>query len=80
MAKPTNAAQLLLISLSLFGMPAGAAALDASAINSAQYSSNHTAKGWLDLLMIKAEMLIDRVRFSPDQRQCKKGTADFCSG
>jgi lipoprotein-anchoring transpeptidase ErfK/SrfK len=54
-------------------LPAWGATLDASAINSAQYSSKLTSKGKLDPAVIKAEILLDRAQFSPGEIDGKLG-------
>jgi lipoprotein-anchoring transpeptidase ErfK/SrfK len=51
----------------LLTSPAWTAALDPSAINNAQYSSKRIAKDKLDPAVVKAEILLDRTRFSPGE-------------
>jgi peptidoglycan hydrolase-like protein with peptidoglycan-binding domain len=51
-----------------------AAAMDAAAINSAEYqSSKHPAERKIDELVIKAQVLLDRSRFSPGEIDGKLG-------
>ena len=54
-------------------MPASAEALDASAINNAEYSSKRIGKDKLDPVIVKAEILLDRARFSPGEIDGKLG-------
>jgi lipoprotein-anchoring transpeptidase ErfK/SrfK len=59
--------------LILLILPAWGAALDASAINNAQYSSKRTSKDKLDPVVVKAEILLDRAQFSPGEIDGKLG-------
>lgn len=54
-------------------LPAWGEALDASTINNAQYSSKRTSKDKLDPAVVKAEILLDRARFSPGEIDGKLG-------
>lgn len=54
-------------------LPAWGAALDASAINNAQYNSKPASKDKLDPAVVKAEILLDRARFSPGEIDGKLG-------
>ena len=57
----------------LLVLPAWGEALDASTINNAQYSSKRTSKDKLDPAVVKAEILLDRARFSPGEIDGKLG-------
>nr|WP_244542004.1 L,D-transpeptidase [Afipia sp. GAS231] len=54
-------------------LPAWGEALDASAINNAQNNSKPTSKDRLDPAVVKAEILLDRARFSPGEIDGKLG-------
>lgn len=51
----------------MLSLPAWDAVLDPSAINDAQYSAKRTSKDKLDPAVVKAEILLDRARFSPGE-------------
>ena len=53
--------------------PAAAAALDSAAINNAGFPTKPPAKDRIDPAVIKAEVLLDRARFSPGQIDGKLG-------
>jgi lipoprotein-anchoring transpeptidase ErfK/SrfK len=57
----------------LLVLPAWGAALDSSAINNAQFSSKRTSRDKLDPAVVKAEILLDRARFSPGEIDGKLG-------
>ena len=74
MQEPLFTARCLLMSsvLLCLAMPAWGATLDASAINGAEYTAKPT-RGQLDPAVIKAEILLDRARFSPGEIDGKLG-------
>jgi lipoprotein-anchoring transpeptidase ErfK/SrfK len=57
----------------LLVLPTWGAALDSSAVNNAQHSSKRTSKEKLDPAVVKAEILLDRARFSPGEIDGKLG-------
>jgi lipoprotein-anchoring transpeptidase ErfK/SrfK len=54
-------------------VPAVAASLDIQAVNDAQWTQRPTAKGRIAPMMIKAQVLLDRARFSPGEIDGKSG-------
>ncbi|MDO9057715.1 MAG: L,D-transpeptidase [Bradyrhizobium sp.] len=53
--------------------PAAAASLDAAAINNAEYSAKRAADDQTDAAVVKIQILLDRVRFSPGEIDGKLG-------
>ena len=62
-----------LIALVLLAGPAAAAPLDIQAINDAQWRSQQASKGNFSPTVIKAQVLLDRARFSPGEIDGKQG-------
>jgi lipoprotein-anchoring transpeptidase ErfK/SrfK len=54
-------------------VPAAAARIDATAINNAEYRAKPTSKNTIDPAIVKAEILLDRARFSPGEIDGKLG-------
>jgi lipoprotein-anchoring transpeptidase ErfK/SrfK len=54
-------------------LPAAAAALDAAAINNAEYRSKPSTGDKIDPVIVKAQVLLDRARFSPGEIDGKLG-------
>jgi lipoprotein-anchoring transpeptidase ErfK/SrfK len=54
-------------------MPASAASLDAAAINNAEFRSKPVSKDKIDPALAKAQVLLDRARFSPGEIDGKSG-------
>jgi lipoprotein-anchoring transpeptidase ErfK/SrfK len=54
-------------------LPAAAASLDAAAINSAEYNAKRPADDQTDAAVVKIQVLLDRVRFSPGEIDGKLG-------
>jgi lipoprotein-anchoring transpeptidase ErfK/SrfK len=55
------------------GFPAMAAGLDAAAINNAEYRSKPSTGDKIDAVIVKAQVLLDRARFSPGEIDGKFG-------
>ncbi len=55
------------------GFPAMAAGLDAAAINNAEYRSKPSTGDKIDAVIVKAQVLLDRARFSPGEIDGKPG-------
>jgi lipoprotein-anchoring transpeptidase ErfK/SrfK len=53
--------------------PATGASLDAAAINNAEYRSKPSAEDKIDAVIVKAQVLLDRARFSPGEIDGKLG-------
>ena len=53
--------------------PAAAASLDAAAINGAEYPAKRAADDRMDAAVVKIQVLLDRVRFSPGEIDGKLG-------
>jgi lipoprotein-anchoring transpeptidase ErfK/SrfK len=53
--------------------PAMGASLDAAAINNAEYRSKPSAEDKIDAVIVKAQVLLDRARFSPGEIDGKLG-------
>src|SRR5436309_13178073 len=62
-----------LLAFLLLPVPAAAAPLDMDAVNDAQWAQRPTAKGRIVPIMIKAQVLLDRTRFSPGEIDGKSG-------
>src|SRR5947209_14971095 len=62
-----------LLALALLPVPAAAVPLDMQAVNDAQWVQRPTAKGRIAPIMIKAQVLLDRARFSPGEIDGKSG-------
>lgn len=62
-----------LLALLWLPVPAVAAPLDMQAVNDAQWAQRPTAKGRIAPIMIKAQVLLDRARFSPGEIDGKSG-------
>ncbi len=54
-------------------LPAAAAAFDAAAINNAEYRSKPSTGDKIDPMIVKAQVLLDRARFSPGEIDGKLG-------
>lgn len=54
-------------------LPAAAAGLDAAAINNAEYSAKRAADDRIDPAVVRIQVLLDRVRFSPGEIDGKLG-------
>ncbi len=54
-------------------MPASGASLDAAAINNAEFRSKPVSKDKIDPVLVKAQVLLDRARFSPGEIDGKSG-------
>lgn len=54
-------------------LPAAAASLDAAAINGAEYSAKRAADDRIDAAVVKIQVWLDRVRFSPGEIDGKLG-------
>jgi lipoprotein-anchoring transpeptidase ErfK/SrfK len=54
-------------------MPASAASLDPAAINNAEFTSKSVPKDKIDPVLVKAQVLLDRARFSPGEIDGKSG-------
>jgi lipoprotein-anchoring transpeptidase ErfK/SrfK len=61
------------VALVLLAGPAAAAPLDIQAINDAQWRAEKASKGGLSPTVIKAQVLLDRARFSPGEIDGKPG-------
>ena len=61
------------VALVLLAGPAAAAALDMQAINDAQWRKEKTSKSSFSPTVIKAQVLLDRARFSPGEIDGKQG-------
>jgi lipoprotein-anchoring transpeptidase ErfK/SrfK len=61
------------ILLGLLVFPAAGASLDAAAINSAEFSSKPASEDKADAVIIKAQVLLDRAKFSPGEIDGKLG-------
>src|SRR5436853_7284116 len=57
----------------LLPVPAVAVPLDMQAVNDAQWAKRPTVKGRIAPIMIKAQVLLDRARFSPGEIDGKSG-------
>jgi lipoprotein-anchoring transpeptidase ErfK/SrfK len=62
-----------LLAFLLQPVPAVAAPLDMHAVNDAQWAQRPTVKGRIAPIMIKAQVLLDRARFSPGEIDGKSG-------
>lgn len=62
-----------LLAFLLLLVPAAAAPLDIQAVNDAQWTQRHSARSRVDPIMIKAQVLLDRARFSPGEIDGKSG-------
>ena len=62
-----------LLALLLLLVPAVAGPLDIQAVNDAQWTQRPAAKGRIAPIMIKAQVLLDRARFSPGEIDGKSG-------
>jgi lipoprotein-anchoring transpeptidase ErfK/SrfK len=62
-----------LLAFLLLPVPAAAAPLDMHAVNDAQWAQRPTAKGRIAPIMVKAQVLLDRARFSPGEIDGKSG-------
>src|SRR2546429_6509345 len=67
---PPRAAFLILI---FFVGSATAAPLDIQAVNDAQWPPARTVKGQIAPILVKAQVLLDRARFSPGEIDGKSG-------
>ena len=54
-------------------LPAAAAGLDAAAINGGEYAAKRSADDQTDAAIVKIQVLLDRVRFSPGEIDGKLG-------
>jgi lipoprotein-anchoring transpeptidase ErfK/SrfK len=54
-------------------LPAGAASLDAAAVNGAEYSAKRPADDRIDAAVVKIQVWLDRARFSPGEIDGKLG-------
>src|ERR1700724_1619696 len=54
-------------------LPAAGAGLDAAAINNAEFHSKPAAEDKIDAVVVKAQVLLDRARFSPGEIDGKLG-------
>jgi lipoprotein-anchoring transpeptidase ErfK/SrfK len=61
------------ILLGWLAFPAAGASLDAAAINSAEFSSKSAGEDKADAVVIKAQVLLDRAKFSPGEIDGKLG-------
>ena len=62
-----------LLAFLLLPVPAVAAPLDMQAVNDARWAQRPTVKGRIAPIMIKAQVLLDRARFSPGEIDGKSG-------
>jgi len=62
-----------LLAFLLLPVPAVAVPLDMQAVNDAQWAKRPTVKGRIAPIMIKAQVLLDRARFSPGEIDGKSG-------
>jgi lipoprotein-anchoring transpeptidase ErfK/SrfK len=62
-----------LLAFVLLPVPAVAVPLDMQAVNDAQWTKRPTVKGRIAPIMIKAQVLLDRARFSPGEIDGKSG-------
>jgi len=62
-----------LLAFLLLPVPAVAVPLDMQAVNDAQWAQRPTVKGRIAPIMIKAQVLLDRARFSPGEIDGKSG-------
>jgi lipoprotein-anchoring transpeptidase ErfK/SrfK len=63
----------LFAALVFLAMPAGAAALEVSAINDAQWSGKSKSSAGIAPVIVKAQVLLDRAHFSPGEIDGKPG-------
>ena len=63
----------LFLAFLLLLVPAAAAPLDIQAVNDAQWTQRPSAKNRVSPIMIKAQVLLDRARFSPGEIDGKSG-------
>lgn len=54
-------------------LPAAAASLDAAAVNNAEYSAERAADDRIDAAVVRIQILLDRIRFSPGEIDGKLG-------
>jgi lipoprotein-anchoring transpeptidase ErfK/SrfK len=64
---------MALVALLLLPDPAAAASADVQAINEAQWQANAKSKSGIDPALVKAQVLLDRARFSPGEIDGKLG-------
>ena len=68
-----RACLIALLSWVFLAFPAIGASLDAAAINNAQFGSKPPAEDRINALVVKAQVLLDRARFSPGEIDGKLG-------